>query len=67
MQVPMGVLGGGVWGQVQGGGGGGSFPVGNEGKGAGGGEGEGWGGDRRRNWQVNVHAFVETTLWQTTL
>ena len=26
-----------------------------------------WGGDRQRNRQVIAHAFVKTTLWQSTL
>ena len=33
-------------------------------KGKGGGE---WGGDMQRNWQVNVHAFVKTTLLKLTV
>ena len=63
VRVPIGVVGGGVWGRVQVGGGGG-FPVENKGKGDRGlgGWGLGWGGDRQRNWQVNAHAFVKTTL-----
>ena len=58
MQVPgIGVLGGGPrrglgWG---------GFPVEDEGKREGVGEG-GWTGDRQRNWQVNVHSLVKTTL-----
>ena len=34
----------------------------NKGEGEGGVEGGGWGGDRQRNLQVNVDAFVKTTL-----
>ena len=45
---------------------GGGFPVENV-RGEGGGEGGGWGGNRQRNRQVNPHAFVKTTLQQTTL
>ena len=36
-------------------------------KGDRGGEAGGWGGDRQRNRQVNEHAFVKTTLKQTTV
>ena len=69
MRVPIGVFGGGVWGQVQdfrwllGRG----FPLENKGKTKRGGEGGVWGRDRQRNRQVNAHAFVKTTLQQTTL
>ena len=42
--------------------GGDGLPVENEGKGQGGGAGGGWGGDRRRNRQVNAHAFVKIAL-----
>ena len=38
------------------------FPVENKRKGEGGGEGGGCGRERQRNRQVNVHAFVKTTL-----
>ena len=38
------------------------FLVENEGKREGGGVVVGWGRDRRRNRQVNAHAFVKTTL-----
>ena len=46
---------------------GGGSPLECEGKGEGGGEGGGWGGDGKRIRQVNAHAFVKTTLEQTTL
>ena len=53
MRVPIAVLGGGVWGRVQGGG---SLWKIQE-KGKGGGEGGGWGRDRQRNRQVNAQAL----------